>query len=114
MNPEREQRLRDETFAAYGTQIDAMKGESEELHFAVDDEKIKTLSERQGYITLGNVREFTVRLVRTAKGVIYVLLLSAFLSEGIGLIKPVEDHKSVILQEYSQIESWESRVNKRG
>jgi len=47
-NPEREQRLPDGTFAAYGTLIDAMNAESEELRFSGDNEKIKTPSERKG------------------------------------------------------------------
>ena len=113
MNPEEHKKLENDLYSAYGTQINALKHQGNELRFVVDDKEIKNLSERLGYYCLVPLKEFTVRVVRTAKNVIYILLLSAFLNEPMEVITPNDEHKPLIYEEYSQIASWEKRANER-
>src|SRR5262245_32254231 len=109
MNSKEVQQLKEETFATYGKQIEALKGSRGELCFAVDDKKIKDLSDTIGYFLLGKLKNFAVRVFKNAKGVVYVLLLSAFLNEGLESMTPRTEDRLLIAKEYSQIASWEDR-----
>ena len=113
MNAEEQEKLRQEISSKFEKQIEVNKGPDDELQFVFDDKEIDNLSKNCGWINLGVVGKYWVRLIRTAKRVVYILVLSTLAYEGMRFAIPEPSHLNQIYGEYSDIATWQARVAER-
>jgi hypothetical protein len=113
MNAEEQENLRQEISSKYKKQIEVNKEPDDEVQFVFDDKEIDNLSKDCGWINLGVVGKYWVRLIRTAKRLVYILVLSTLAYEGMKFAIPEPAHLNQIYGEYSDIATWEARIAKR-
>jgi len=113
MNREEQKKLEAEVFSKFGDQIEHRKGPEDEVKVVIDDEDIHQLSKKEGCVSLGIVSNYWVRLVKTAKRVTYILLLSSMTFEGMQFVIPRREHVQQIFQEYADTSTWQDRVAER-